>query len=168
MYSDLKRIVSHPELAGPALRAFTDYPALEKVTVQFLHFVPPWVLYGTVSVAESSIRNALLAYESEQSGHHSSGHRRYIEAIAASAKLLSAIRVSVKNSNDQWEIWNYDQPLTEYMQQRKRSAIQIRNRENPIALGPVLIKLLASISPTNELVTADLDITSLFAGGTHQ
>ena len=168
MRASLKRIVSHPELSGPALKAFTDFPALEEVTVQFLHFVPPWVLAGTVSVAETAIRKALLAYENAQGSGGGLGHRRYIETIAESAKVFSSLRVSVRNSNDQWDIWNYDQPLTEYMQRHKRWAIQIRERERPIAPGPVLIKLLAAISSTKELVTADIDISSLFTGSAVQ
>ena len=163
MRASLKRIVSYPELSGPAIKAFTDFPALEEVTVQFLHFVPPWVLAGTASVAESAIRKALLAYEKTQGSGGGLGHRRYIETIAESAKVLSSLRVSVRNSNDQWDIWNYDQPLTEYMQRHKRWAIQIRERERPIASGPVMIKLLAAISSTKELVTAEIDITRLFA-----
>ena len=54
------------------------------------------------------------------------------------------------------------------MQRHKRWAIQIRERERPIAPGPVLIKLLAAISSTKELVTADIDISSLFTGSAVQ
>lgn len=163
MRTALKRIVSTPELSGPALKAFTDYPALEKLTFNFLQFVSPWVLSGRASVAECTIRKALLAYDQAQGKGNGLGHRRYLETIAESAKVLSSLRVSVLNSTGQWEIWNYDQPLTEYMQRHKRWAIQIREREQPVAHGPVMIKLLAAISSTKDLVIADIDISSLLA-----
>lgn len=164
MRASLERIVSHPELSGQALKAFTDYPTLKEITVQFLHFVPPWILVGSESLAEITIRNALMAYE-KSNGGSTIGQRRYIETIAESAKVLSRLRVSVKNSSNQWDIWNYDQPLTKYMSHRKRWAIQIRPRETPIASGPVMIKLLASISSTQELESADIDMTGLFGSG---
>lgn len=68
MRASLKRIVSHPELSGAALKAFTDYPTLEEITVQFLHFVPPWIVVGSESLAEKTIRNALIAYEKSKGG----------------------------------------------------------------------------------------------------
>ena len=169
MRASLKRIVSHPELSGAALKAFTDYPTLEEITLQFLHFVPPWIVVGSESLAEKTIRNALMAYEKSKGGTGCTvGQRRYIETIAEAAKILSNLRVSVKNSNDQWDIWNYDQPLTEYMSHRKRWAIQIRERETPIAPGPVMLKLLASISSTQELESAEIDMTGLFNGSAIQ
>ena len=161
MRTSLKRIISQSDLSGPALRAFTDHPALEELTLQFLYFVPPWVVSGSDSVAESAIHKALTAFENAKGRGPGLGHRLHIESLAESANILSTLRVSVLNSNDQWDIWNYDQPLIEYMQSHKRSAIQIRSREEPIAAGPVLIKLLAAISTTSELMTADLDISSL-------
>ena len=70
MRASLRRIVSHPELSGPALKAFTDYPTLEEITVQFLYFVPPWIVVGSESLAENTIRNALMAYEKSKGGNH--------------------------------------------------------------------------------------------------
>lgn len=168
MRSSLKRIVSQPDLSAAALKAYTDFPALEDVTVQFLNFVPPWILVGAESLAESTIRNALEAYDVSQGTGDGSGHRKYIEKIAESAKALSRLRVSVKNDHGQWDIWNYDQPLLEYMQSHNRSAVQIRERETPTATGPILIKLLAAISSTSELEKAEIDISELLARGTAQ
>lgn len=165
MRACLRRIVSHPDLSGPALRVYTDFPALEDVTLQYLNFVPPWVVSRGTSVAETAIRNALLAYDEAKADGIDAGHRRYLAAIAESARVLSQLRVSVQNNDNQWLIWNYDEPLLDYMNNYRRSAIQIRERETPIASGPVMIKLLASISPTRELATAEIDMTALFAEG---
>ena len=162
--ASLKRIVANADLDGSALKAFTDWPTLEHVALQFLHFVPPWLIVENESLAEVTIKNALVAYDSNHGNGFDVGHRKFIEKIAESANVLSSLRVSVRNDMDQWDIWNYDQPLTEYMQDHKRWSIQIRLRETPVPTGPVMIKLLAAISSTQEMLSADIDILSLFSG----
>lgn len=161
MRATLNRILINANVSRSARRAFTDWPALERVAIQFLQFVTPWLVIGNESLAESTLREALLTYEENMASGYEVGHRRFIERLAESAKILSSIRVSVKNSRNQWAVWNYDEPLMTYLATHKRYSIQIREREAPVASGPVMIKLLAFISSTQELQMAEINIHEL-------
>lgn len=107
MRATLNRILSNADLSRVALKAFTDWPALEHVAVQFLQFVTPWLVVDNESLAETTLREALKAYENLALGYEI-GHRRFIERLAESANILSCLRVSVKNSREQWAVWSYD------------------------------------------------------------
>lgn len=161
MRATLNRILSNADLSRVALKAFTDWPALEHVAVQFLQFVTPWLVVGNESLAETTLREALQTYEANLASGYEVGHRRFIERLAESANILSCLRVSVKNSREQWAVWNYDEPLMAYLATHKRVAIQIRERETPVASGPVMIKLLAFISSTQDLQMAEINIHEL-------
>ncbi len=161
MRATLNRILSNADLSRIALKAFTDWPALEHVAIQFLHFVTPWLVVGNESLAEKTLREALQTYEENLAAGYEIGHRRFIERLAESANVLSCLRVSVKNNREQWAVWNYDEPLMTYLASHKRVAIQIRVRETPVASGPVMIKLLAFISSTRELQMAEINIHEL-------
>lgn len=161
MRASLNRILNNTGLTSSALKVFTDWPALEHVAIQFLHFVSPWLVVGNESLAETTLRDAFTAYDETLPKGYAAGHRRFIERIAESAKVLSSLRVSVMNNDEQWAVWNYDEPLMTYLASHKRWSIQIRERETPVASAPVMIKLLASISSTQELQIADIDLSSL-------
>ena len=161
MRATLNRILSNADLSRAALKAFTDWPALEQVAVQFLQFVTPWLVVGNESLAETTLREALQTYEKNLASGYEIAHRRFIERLAESANTLSCLRVSVKNSRDQWAVWNYDEPLTTYLELHNRVSIQIRERDTPVASGPVMIKLLAFISSTQELQMAEINIHEL-------
>lgn len=159
---------NNPDLSWSATKAFTDWPALEQIAIQFLYYVSPWLIVREECLADITLRNALMAYGETSSGGYEAGYGKFIERIAKSAYSLAAIRVSVKNDEGQWMIWNYDEPLMKFMSNHKRTSLQIRERETPVASGPVMIKLLAAVGSTHELQIAEIDISSLLHVGTAQ
>ena len=101
------------------------------------------------------------AYEAGSLEGKGFAHRRFLERLAAAARLLGELRISVKNRDEHWAVWTYDEPLMAYLARHKRASIQIRKRDVPISPAPVLIKLLAAISTARDLELADLDIPTL-------
>lgn len=162
----LNLLLSNAGLQTLANTAFTDWPTLERVAAAFIHFVTPWMMIGTKNLAEETLRGALEAYEKHSRINIEGGHRSFIERVAESAQTLAAIRVSVMDKDGLWSVWQYDQPLMDYLSQHKRCSIQVRERETSIPVGPVMIKLLAAISTTREMQMADLDIPRLLVART--
>ncbi len=161
MRLSLNRILRNAGFDARPVKAFTDWPSLEHVALQFINFVSPWLVVGGESLAERTLRDAIASYDETLPHGYEAGHRAFMERIAASAKTLSTLRVSVKDKDGLWAIWTYDEPLMRHLANHKRYSIQIRQRENPVASGPVMIKLLAAISPTQQLEVARLDYPSL-------
>lgn len=165
MENALKRILQNSRLERIADHAFMDYPSLEAVATQFLQYVTPWMQVDERNLAEHTLREAFSAYHQQHLSGDGSDHSAFIERIAQAAQELATIRVSVLDSSEQWTVWSYDQPLLAYMAEHSRWSMQIRKRTEPVPVGPVLIKLLAAISSTRDMHTADLDYGRLLAYG---
>lgn len=161
LHHTLERILSNNGYAAVPVRAFAEWPSLEQIALQYINFISPWMVVRGKNLAESTISEALAAFERDLSQPKENRFRSFIEAIAASAKTLAEIRVSVKDTDDLWSIWTYDEPLMSYLAFHKRQTIQIREREMPAASGPVMIKMLAAIGSTRELEAASLDLPRL-------
>ncbi|WP_126448143.1 hypothetical protein [Sulfuricystis multivorans] len=157
----LNRILSSAGFSSGPVKAFTDWPTLEHVAFQFIYFVSPWLVVNGENLAEQTLRDAIASYDETLLLGYEVSHRKFIERIAASAKALSSIRVSVEGKDGLWSVWTYDEPLMRYLANHKRYAIQIRERDTPVASSTVMIKLLAAISPTKDLEVAGLDYLSL-------
>ena len=165
MENALKRILQNERLERVADHAFMDYPSLEAVATLFLQYVTPWMQVDDRNLAEHTLREAFSAYRQQPSTGNGSNHSAFIARIAQAAQDLATIRVSVLDSHGQWMVWSYDQPLLSYMAEHSRWSMQIRKRTEPVPAGPVLIKLLAAISSTRDMHTADLDYGQLLAFG---
>lgn len=157
----LKRILINAGRSSSPVKAFTDWPILERVALQFIHFVSPWLVVNGENLAERTLMDAIATYDETLPLGYEASHRKFIERIASSAKVLSSLRMSVKDKDGLWVVWTYDEPLMRHLAKHKRYAIQIRERETPVTSGIVMIKLLAAISPTNELEVAGLDYQRL-------
>lgn len=164
----LNRILSNAGFATNPVKAFTDWPTLEQVALKFINFVSPWLVVDGETLAERTLLEAISSYDETLPQGYEASYRKFIERIAESAKVLSSLRVSVKDKDGLWAVWTYDEPLMRHLANHKRNSIQIRERETPVASGPVMIKLLAAISPTQELEVARLDFPSLLHMSTAQ
>ena len=154
----LTSILQNAGVAGRAEAIFVEWPELEQIATQFIRFVSPWLIIDDVGVAEQTLRNALGENTGDVVGHKEFPHRFFMEAISQCAGLLASVRVSVLNEDSLWEIWSYDEPLMHWMENRGRSAMQIRKRETPVERGPILIKMLAFISSTRDMQMAEISI----------
>ncbi len=166
MKEPLDLLLTNAGLRALANNTFTDWPSLERVAAAFIHFVTPWMMIGATNLAEETLRSALHAYEKNSRINLESAHRSFIERIAESAKTLAAVRVSVLDKDGLWSVWQYDQPLMEYLNHHNRRSVQVRDRDVAIPVGPVMIKLLAAISTTREMQMAELDIPRLLVART--
>lgn len=159
----LDRLIRRAGLETKAARAFTDWPTLEHVATQFLHYISPWLVIDNASVAESRLAGAINAYTDGRDSEH--GHRAFIEHLAYTAQDLASHRVSVQDSDGLWVVWGYDQALTDFMHQHARLAVQVRQRETPLPVAPVMIKLLAAVSTTRDMSATDINLAQLLEAG---
>ena len=161
MHSVLNRVIANAKAEALALRAFTDWPFLERIAVAYVDYVSPWIIVAGESMAERVLQEALRDYDGAHYKKFADGKARFLERIARSAETLARFRISVLSAREEWAIWHYDQPLMQYMSSQGRHAVQIRERDTPIAVAPVMIKLLAAISTTQDLELAGIDLKRL-------
>lgn len=165
MRSSLQLILANTRLSSSARRVFVDWPTLEDTALRFLHYVSPWLIVDGENVAEAILQRAIAEYEDAPPGAEDGRYRRFLVCLAGAAHVLCDLRVSVKNKDDQWAVWSYDEPLMTYLARHNRTSLQIRRRDIGLPVTPVLIKLLASIGSTHELIEVESDIARLMAQG---
>lgn len=161
--AELDQVLCRGGLERKAARAFSEWPSLERVASQFIHYISPWLVINNEPVAEKRIAGAIEAYNGIYDSDH--GHRAFIEHLAHTAKDLAGHRVSIQDRDGVWLIWSYDQPLTEFMSRHGRLAIQVRERDTPLPVAPVMIKLLAAVSTTRDMFATDINLAQLLDTG---
>ena len=58
-------------------------------------------------------------------------------------------------------IWQYDEPVIDWMSAHGRKAVQVRIRAEPVDKGPILLKLLSYVCKVQDLQIANLDLSNL-------
>lgn len=159
--SGLAHVLQCAGVSRDSVKAFADWPSLEQVAQRFIQFVSPWLIVDGANFAERTLLEAIAAYDQALGTGYEAGHRKFLAVLAASASVLATLRVSVRDKDGLWVVWTYDEPLVRHVERFGRASIQIRKRVAPIDAGPVLIKLLATISPTHDLELAGLDLPDL-------
>lgn len=165
MRSSLNLLLANMRLSNNARRVFVDWPALEDTALRFLQYVSPWLIVDGANLAEVMLQRAIAEYEAAPSSEEDVRYRRFLVCLAGAAQVLRELRISVKNKNEQWAVWSYDEPLMTYLARHNRTSLQIRRRDIGLPVTPVLIKLLASIGSTDELIEVESDIARLMAQG---
>lgn len=145
-----------------ARKVFDNEPALLGIAHQYLYYVSPWLVVNERNLAQESLVLALQRYveQNKKRDAHALAFRVFIETLAESAAGLANVRVSVKDSDEMWMIWSYDQPLMDWMASYKQYCIQIRQRDEVVSTIPLVIKMLAMISTTRELDYAQLNLST--------
>lgn len=140
-------------------KIYMTWPALYTVSLQFCRFVSPFVpAESGKPLLEEALHEAIEAYFKFGREDDRNGIERYIATLASKAGDLSRLRLSVRaEEGEGWVIWNYDDPLLDWMSAHGRKAIQIRMRDKPVPKGPILIKLLSYICSVRDLQIAKLD-----------
>lgn len=152
-------------MAKATVPAFDDCPTLEFVATRFIDFVSPWLVLDGQNLAERALCEAIGCYNRDRCAGVEAATRSFVRCLAETAVDLSKYRVSVQDSDGLWIVWSYDEPLMQHLSNHKRKSIQIREREDPVPVAAVMIKLLAAVAPMKALQSAGLDFTNLLASG---
>ncbi len=136
-------------------------PNLKNISVRYCRYVSPYVQDGGRTLVEAAIADAIHAYNKTKRQSEQNILRAYIGALVDRIDTLCAVRMSVQVDTARWVIWDYEQPVHDWMAEHGRKTIQIKTREKAVPSGPVLVKMLSHICTTRDLQHACVDLSNL-------
>lgn len=146
-------------LEKDAQRIFGIWPALRTVSLQYCRYVSPFIeLESGENLLEVSLSDAIESFKKHEADDPRKGVQAFIAEFPKRVVDLCRVRLSVQTEEGGWVIWQYDQPVLDWMAIHGRKAVQIRRREDPFDKGPVLVKLLSYICSVRDLQMADMDL----------
>ena len=155
----LQTALSNIGLEKDAERIFDAWPALRTVSLQYCRYVSPFIELETgESLLELTMADAINSFKMYEATEQRKGIQAFIAEFPKRVVDLCGVRLSVQTEEGGWVIWQYDQPVLDWMAIHGRKAVQIRRREDPFEKGPVLVKLLSYICSVRDLQMADMDL----------
>jgi hypothetical protein len=143
----LKPLLEQAGVADIALPVCQRHPLIMEIAERFVRFVTPWLVHDGANLAKAALREAFAGVSCDRVDYQA-----FITCICGIAPTLSTIRVSVPDSDNNWHIWAYDEPLTDFAKRHGRMMFQIRERETPIPAQPIVTRLLAELACRRELL----------------
>jgi hypothetical protein len=157
----MKWAIKTAKLERVAEDAFMDMPNLRDIAVRYCRYVSPYVQAGSRSLVEAALADALVSYSKVKRQNEQHILRAYLGALIDHVDTLCEIRISIQTDKGRWPIWDYEQPLYDWMAAHERKALQITKRDKAVASGPVLVKMLSHICTTRDLQHACVDLSNL-------
>ena len=136
-------------------------PNLKDVAIQYCRYVSPYVHVGDRSLVEAAMTDAIIAYGKVKRQNEQTILRAYLGALVDRVDTLCSVRMSVQSGEGRWVIWDYEQPVHDWMAAHGRKTLQIKTRDKAVASGPVLVKMLSHICTTRDLQHAGVDLGNL-------
>jgi hypothetical protein len=158
----LARALNNTGVRRAADSIFFDWPMLRPVAKRFTRYVTPLIeLEDGSNLLERSLQMAVEAYNDVTRSYGEEGVRAFLEALAQGVDPLSALRLSVRTREGHWAIWNYDQPLSDWMAAHERRTVQIKRREQPVERGPIRLKMLSYVCSVRDMQMARIDLRQI-------
>jgi len=133
-------------------QADIDWPSIEPITDRVVAFLSPVLVHNDVNVAGRLLGRAFEAYREKRPESPALAFRAYLQELTSIATFLSQIRISIQDRDGIWMIWDYDEPLVERLDDAMRYVVRTTEREQPLPVGPILIKFLAQTIKTKDMV----------------
>lgn len=160
----LNAAISKAKLTREAERIFMDWPDLRMVALKFCRYISPFIQMDEsdpYSLVDRAMMQAIRRFNTEQSAQDPSlGMHGFISALLDNASDLAQLRIAIPTGDDDWDIWDYDTPMLEWLTNRTppQPLLRISQREEPLDPGPILAKVLANICTTRDMQNAHLGL----------
>lgn len=148
-------------IENDADRIFYTIPSLHTVALQFCRYVSPFIEMDGQSVLQMAFNDAVSGFMEHEPGDTRQGIHLFIARLAKYVDVLCRVRLSVQTEDGAWVIWQYDEPVYDWMAAHGRKAVQIRLRSEPVEKGPIVLKLLSYMCSVRDLQIAKLDLSTL-------
>lgn len=137
-----------------AKQFFLIWPSLKEASIRLCSYLSPFLEANGVPLLDlalsRALSNATASQASEQVG-------AFVEGVASITDAVCGIQVSVQDRDGDWEIWDFEHPILDWMQSNKRESLQIRTRQEPFPEGPVRFAILRVFS-TRDLMQTRLEV----------
>lgn len=123
------------------------------VALKLCWFLSPYIESGNENLLETTIHRAVRAYLSAANGERP---RAFLNAVRDGAEMLGVLRVSARDKDDGWLIWDYEESLMDWLDEQGASAVQVTVRAQPLDAGPLVVRLMAQVCTVRDLRVAGL------------
>ena len=157
----LAELLEASGLHSSASQVFTLWPRIEAMCLRYARFVTPLVpsLDGGCLLSQT-LTNSLTGLEQRLSKDFHAGMCGLVGTLS-DVEALCSYRISVREDQAAWQIWQYDQPLLDLLLRSSQNSIQVQRRELPLNPGPVRLKLLSSMCEAAELEFVGVGVTTV-------
>lgn len=151
----LEQAIKRIGMRNEARQLYNSWPTLKLASLRLCVFVTPYIEVGNRPLLDVALERAITAARTTQGGEQVS---RFIHAIATIADDLCQLQISVQDRDDDWEIWDFDKPMLDWMKAEQRDCLQVRRREEAYPKGPVTIALLSRVFSIRDLMKTPIEV----------
>lgn len=122
-----------------AKQLFMMWPNLKEASLRLCAYLSPFLEANEEPLLDLALSRAFTLTTAAQ-GADQVGV--FVEAVASITDDLRGIQVSVQDHDGDWEIWDFERPILDWMGSYQRECLQIRPRQTPFPEGPVRFAIL--------------------------
>jgi hypothetical protein len=153
----LEQAIKRIGMRNEARQLFNSWPTLKLASLRLCVFITPFIEVGNRPLLDLALERAITAARSTQGGEQVC---RFIRAVATIADELCQLQVSLQDRDNDWEIWDFDKPMLDWMRAEQRDCLQVRRREDSYPKGPVTLALLSRVFSIRDLMKIELEVVA--------
>ncbi len=148
----LELTIRHLGKKNEAKRVFLLWPNLKLASLRLCAFLSPFLLQDERVILDIALDRAIEAAAKETGSNQV---KAFVAGVFSVVKDLCAIQVSVQDADDNWVIWDFEEPIIELMHAHRRDRVQVRPRDPAFEEGPVGVALLSRVFTIRDLMLAE-------------
>lgn len=138
-----------------ARQLFAMWPTLHDAALRLCYYLSPYLEVNEHPLLDVALERGFEAAITRF------GHEQIAafigEVISVSAELCK-LQISIQDKDGDWEIWDFDRPILEWMGQYQREYLQIRTRPSPFAVAQLRLALLRQFS-MRDIMQTNLELS---------
>ncbi len=138
-----------------AKQLFMMWPSLKDASLRLCAYLSPFLEANGEPLLDLALSRA-FALASVAQGADQVGV--FVAAVASITDELRGIQVSVQDHDGDWEIWDFERPILDWMGSYQRECLQIRPREAPFPEGSVRFAILR-VFTIRDLMQTHLEVS---------
>ena len=138
-----------------AKQLFMMWPSLKDASLRLCAYLSPFLEANGEPLLDLALSRA-FALASVAQGADQVGV--FVAAVASITNELRGIQVSVQDHDGDWEIWDFERPILDWMGSYQRECLQIRPRETPFPEGSVRFAILR-VFTIRDLMQTHLEVS---------
>lgn len=151
----LSRMLRHCRLAREAESIWDDYPSLRNVALKLCWYLSPYIECGGENLLASTLKKAIDDFQADAGDNRA---RAFLAAVQAGAVALCAVRVSARECEAGWLVWECEEPLMDWIEAIGANAVQVIFREEPLKAGPIVVRMMGQVCTIRDLRVAGLSV----------
>lgn len=153
----LDQAVRRIELRREATQLFIRWPNLKQASLKLCAFLTPFIEENNRPILDIALERAITAAAAAHGGQQVTA---FIQAVASMTDCLCHLQVSLQDRDGDWEIWDFERPILEWMHTAERDCLQVRRREIAFAKGAVTLALLSRVFSIRDLLNTPLEVVA--------